>query len=138
MFRVMPSDPRPDGTYKDGQEGSSEPYEVVFKVPRLEAHVEGDKDKYTIVLPQYVAEEMRQQAQEAQAMDDGFAAAAAAGAAPYVPAPDNPPGASYSTPFGRTTLLSLSAHRAGGDALKLRCSHSTVPTQRSCCCVILS
>jgi hypothetical protein len=36
--------------------------QVVFKVPRLEAHVEDGQDHYTIVLPRYVVEEMRTQA----------------------------------------------------------------------------
>lgn len=36
--------------------------QVVFKVPRLEAHVEDGHAHYTIVLPKYAAEEMRTQA----------------------------------------------------------------------------
>jgi hypothetical protein len=62
----MPQDPGPDGTYKDvaGATGldETEAFDIVFKVPRLEAHVQDGLEHYTIVLPKYVAEEMRQQA----------------------------------------------------------------------------
>lgn len=46
------------------QQCTSVSVQVVFKVPRLEAHVEDGQDHYTIVLPKYVAEEMRTQAAE--------------------------------------------------------------------------
>ena len=74
MYRVMPTDPGPDGTYRDvkgmsaQQLGSDEAFEVIFKVPRLEGYAADGQDKYTIVLPAYVAEEMRQQAAEDDAL----------------------------------------------------------------------
>jgi hypothetical protein len=69
MYKVMPVDPGPDGTYAgvdavpaDADEQA--PFEVVFRVPRLEGHEEEDRRHYTIVLPRYAAEEMRQQAHD--------------------------------------------------------------------------
>ena len=49
--------PGPDGYY--GRGADSGPYELVFQVPRLEAYVQ-ECAHYTVVLPQYVAEEMRE------------------------------------------------------------------------------
>lgn len=57
MYRVMSLPPGPDGHYGGGSE--SGPYELVFQVPRLEAYVQ-ECAHYTVVLPQYVAEEMRE------------------------------------------------------------------------------
>jgi len=57
MYRVMSLPPGPDGHYGRGPE--SGPYELVFQVPRLEAYVQ-ECAHYTVVLPQYVAEEMRE------------------------------------------------------------------------------
>jgi hypothetical protein len=74
MYKVMPVDPGPDGTYqgvdavpRDADEQG--PFEVVFRVPRLEGHVEDSRSHYTIVLPRYMAEEMRQQAQDEHDQD---------------------------------------------------------------------
>eukprot|EP00892_Ulva_mutabilis_P008409 jgi/Ulvmu1/5940/UM026_0062.1 len=57
MYRVMSLPPGPDGYY--GRGNDSGPYELVFQVPRLEAYVQ-ECAHYTVVLPQYVAEEMRE------------------------------------------------------------------------------
>lgn len=42
MYRVMPHDPDPDGTYHSvpgvSADDKAEPFEIVFKVPRLEVH----------------------------------------------------------------------------------------------------
>jgi hypothetical protein len=42
MYRVMPHDPGPDGTYRSAAGVSAddkvEAFEIVFKVPRLEVH----------------------------------------------------------------------------------------------------
>jgi hypothetical protein len=68
MYRVMPQDPDAEGSYREVKGApnleAEEPFEIIFKVPRLESHVQDRQDKYTIVLPRYVAEEMRQQAAE--------------------------------------------------------------------------
>lgn len=71
MYRVMPTDPAPDGTYQGvsgvaPDEATEDQFTVVFKVPRLEAHVQDGADHYTIVLPRYVADELKQRAEESQ------------------------------------------------------------------------
>ena len=95
MYRVMPTDPAPDGTYQGvsgvaPDEATDDEFTVVFKVPRLEAHVQDGADHYTIVLPRYVADELRQRAEENQrcAAQDG---------APPLPAPPPRPRSQAST-----------------------------------------
>lgn len=82
MYKVMPVDPGPDGTYAgvdavppDADEQA--PFEIIFRVPRLEGHEEEDRRHYTIVLPRYAAEELRQQAQGEDEQDAGRAPRAA-------------------------------------------------------------
>lgn len=68
MYRVMPQDPGPNGSYRGvkgvGDVTAEEPFEVVFKVPRMDGHAQDGHNTYTIVLPKYAADEIREQASE--------------------------------------------------------------------------
>jgi hypothetical protein len=67
MYRVMSFPPLPNGMYEgssgaDAENDEAGPFEVVFRVPRLQAHMKDGIGHYTIVLPKYAADELRQQA----------------------------------------------------------------------------